>query len=164
LFHAVETRTSSPLRVSRDSESLTAIGIKDLFPVGEGAGFAGGSIVSAAVDGMAVAEAVLNQLYGEQDREGRSEEQLISVGFSYWFTRGSISQGEGYVCKLSLSTKQDPGLPSIMRFTFLRVRSYEIWERPAHTASYAPARFDTTSYAPEFDKVPDSRTRPIQKS
>jgi uncharacterized FAD-dependent dehydrogenase len=81
LLHAVETRTSSPLRVSRDSESLTAIGIENLFPAGEGAGFAGG-IVSAAVDGMAVAEAVLDQLYGE-DREGRSEEQLKSVGFSY---------------------------------------------------------------------------------
>jgi uncharacterized FAD-dependent dehydrogenase len=82
LLHAVETRTSSPLRVSRDSESLTAIGIENLFPAGEGAGFAGG-IVSAAVDGMAVAEAVLDQLYG-QDREGRSsQEQLKSVGFSY---------------------------------------------------------------------------------
>jgi uncharacterized FAD-dependent dehydrogenase len=81
LLHAVETRTSSPLRVSRDSESLTAIGIENLFPAGEGAGFAGG-IVSAAVDGMAVAEAVLDQLYGE-NREGRSEEQLKSVGFSY---------------------------------------------------------------------------------
>jgi uncharacterized FAD-dependent dehydrogenase len=44
LFHSVETRTSSPLRVSRDSESLTAIGIENMFPVGEEAGFAGGIV------------------------------------------------------------------------------------------------------------------------
>ena len=58
LLHAVETRTSSPLRVAREKETMEAIGCRKLYPVGEGAGFAGG-IVSAAVDGMAVAESVL---------------------------------------------------------------------------------------------------------
>lgn len=67
LLHAVETRTSSPVRVSRDEMSLQAIGIRGLFPAGEGAGFAGG-IVSAAVDGMVVAEAVLDQAYNGQRR------------------------------------------------------------------------------------------------
>jgi uncharacterized FAD-dependent dehydrogenase len=38
LLHAVETRTSSPVRISRDDETLQAIGTEDLFPVGEGAG------------------------------------------------------------------------------------------------------------------------------
>ena len=61
LLHAVETRTSSPVRVSRDRETMQAIGTQLLFPSGEGAGFAGG-IVSAAVDGMAVAEAVCSAL------------------------------------------------------------------------------------------------------
>jgi uncharacterized FAD-dependent dehydrogenase len=42
LLHAVETRTSSPLRIARDDTSFQAIGIKSLFPAGEGAGFAGG--------------------------------------------------------------------------------------------------------------------------
>jgi hypothetical protein len=58
LLHAVETRTSSPVRIARDPYTLSAIGINNLFPAGEGAGFAGG-IVSAAVDGLAVADAVL---------------------------------------------------------------------------------------------------------
>lgn len=54
---AFETRTSSPVRVERDEESLEALGVKGLYPCGEGAGYAGG-IVSAALDGMRVAEAI----------------------------------------------------------------------------------------------------------
>ena len=46
----VETRTSSPVRIVRDSETLQHVGLEGLFPCGEGAGYAGG-IVSAAVDG-----------------------------------------------------------------------------------------------------------------
>ena len=46
----VETRTSSPVRIVRDSDTLQHAQIKGLFPCGEGAGYAGG-IVSAAVDG-----------------------------------------------------------------------------------------------------------------
>jgi uncharacterized FAD-dependent dehydrogenase len=46
----VETRTSSPVRIVRDNETLQHVTIKGLFPCGEGAGYAGG-IVSAAVDG-----------------------------------------------------------------------------------------------------------------
>lgn len=53
----VETRTSSPVRILRDSETLQHIRICGLFPCGEGAGYAGG-IVSAAVDGERCAEAV----------------------------------------------------------------------------------------------------------
>lgn len=51
----VESRTSSPVRIPRDAESLQHPQIKGLFPCGEGAGFAGG-IVSAAIDGMRCAE------------------------------------------------------------------------------------------------------------
>ncbi len=53
----VETRTSSPIRIKRDDDSLQSINIKGLYPTGEGAGYAGG-ILSAAVDGIKVAEAV----------------------------------------------------------------------------------------------------------
>lgn len=56
----LESRTSSPVRILRD-ESMQCVGIKGLFPCGEGAGYAGG-IMSAAVDGIKVAEAVA-QLY-----------------------------------------------------------------------------------------------------
>ena len=52
-----ETRTSSPVRVTRDAETLQHIAMPGLFPCGEGAGYAGG-IVSAAVDGERCADAV----------------------------------------------------------------------------------------------------------
>lgn len=52
-----ETRTSSPVRIPRDNETLNHIQISGLFPCGEGAGYAGG-IVSAALDGERCAEAV----------------------------------------------------------------------------------------------------------
>ena len=52
---AVETRTSSPVRIVRDNETLMHIQIEGLFPCGEGAGYAGG-IVSAGVDGERCAE------------------------------------------------------------------------------------------------------------
>lgn len=53
----VETRTSSPIRIKRDDETLQSINTQGLFPTGEGAGYAGG-ILSAAVDGIRIAEAV----------------------------------------------------------------------------------------------------------
>ena len=55
----VETRTSSPVRIVRDKETLQHTTIRGLFPCGEGAGYAGG-IVSAGVDGERCAEAVAN--------------------------------------------------------------------------------------------------------
>lgn len=51
----VETRTSSPVRINRDRETLQHITLKGLYPCGEGAGYAGG-IVSAAIDGERCAE------------------------------------------------------------------------------------------------------------
>ncbi len=53
----VETRTSSPIRIKRDDNTLESINTKGLYPCGEGAGYAGG-ILSAGVDGIKVAEAV----------------------------------------------------------------------------------------------------------
>ena len=58
---AVETRTSSPVRIVRDRETLQHIRIQGLFPCGEGAGYAGG-IVSAGVDGERCAESVAQYL------------------------------------------------------------------------------------------------------
>lgn len=52
---AVETRTSSPVRIVRDNETLQHVQVEGLFPCGEGAGYAGG-IVSAGVDGERCAE------------------------------------------------------------------------------------------------------------
>jgi uncharacterized FAD-dependent dehydrogenase len=53
----VETRTSSPIRIPRKEDTLQSVNIQGLYPAGEGAGYAGG-ILSAAVDGIRVAEAV----------------------------------------------------------------------------------------------------------
>ena len=56
LLTAPETRSSSPVRILRDEQKQSAL--RGLYPCGEGAGYAGG-IMSAAVDGMLCAEAIL---------------------------------------------------------------------------------------------------------
>ncbi|MBO1323054.1 NAD(P)/FAD-dependent oxidoreductase [Acanthopleuribacter pedis] len=56
---AVESRTSAPIRITRDAR-FEAEGVRGLFPIGEGAGYAGG-IVSAAVDGLRVAEILIGE-------------------------------------------------------------------------------------------------------
>ena len=55
VLHAVESRTSSPVRIPRDRETLEHPQLKGFYPCGEGAGYAGG-IVSAAIDGIKCAE------------------------------------------------------------------------------------------------------------
>ncbi|MHC5109194.1 MAG: NAD(P)/FAD-dependent oxidoreductase [Planctomycetota bacterium] len=58
IITAPETRASAPIRMDRDRDSRCALGVEDLYPVGEGAGYAGG-IVSAAVDGIKSADAII---------------------------------------------------------------------------------------------------------
>jgi hypothetical protein len=65
LLTGVETRTSSPIRITRDDE-FQSLNTRGLFPAGEGAGYAGG-ILSAAVDGIKVAEAVALSMTARQD-------------------------------------------------------------------------------------------------
>jgi uncharacterized FAD-dependent dehydrogenase len=60
----VETRTSSPVRITRDSETLQSLNVRGLYPAGEGAGYAGG-ILSAGVDGIKVAEAVAKSILAQ---------------------------------------------------------------------------------------------------
>ncbi len=60
LLSGVESRTSSPVRILRNKEMIS--NIDNLFPCGEGAGYAGG-IMSAAMDGMKVAEAMINKMH-----------------------------------------------------------------------------------------------------
>jgi len=57
----VESRTSSPVRITRDAETFQSLNVRGLYPCGEGAGYAGG-ILSAGVDGIKVAEAVARNL------------------------------------------------------------------------------------------------------
>ena len=60
LLHGVETRTSSPVQITRCTNSFESVSLPGLYPAGEGAGYAGG-IVSAAVDGMRVSEALIHK-------------------------------------------------------------------------------------------------------
>ena len=61
LLTAVESRSSSPIRIIRDKETLQSIKYEGLYPCGEGCGYAGG-IVSAGVDGIKCAEAIIDSL------------------------------------------------------------------------------------------------------
>jgi uncharacterized FAD-dependent dehydrogenase len=63
---ATESRTSSPVRIPRDHISMQHPQIKNLYPCGEGAGYAGG-IVSAAMDGEKIANQIAMVLYGERN-------------------------------------------------------------------------------------------------
>ncbi len=64
-FHGIESRTSSPIRILRDPQTLQSVSHKGLYPTGEGAGYAGG-ITSAACDGIKVAEAIVH-LFNHQN-------------------------------------------------------------------------------------------------
>ena len=109
LLHGVETRTSSPVRVPRDTKTLQASGVDNLFPSGEGenttrhthglsfhwkfsnfcccfvpkgAGFAGG-IVSAAVDGLLVANAIKTEFVAHDKNSLFNDGDKASIGFDY---------------------------------------------------------------------------------
>ncbi len=61
LLHGVESRTSCPLRITRDAVSYQSLSHSGLYPAGEGAGYAGG-ITSAACDGIKIAEAIVAEV------------------------------------------------------------------------------------------------------
>ena len=64
ILTGVETRTSSPIRITRDPVSLQSLNTRGLYPAGEGAGYAGG-ILSAGVDGIKVAEALAKAILAD---------------------------------------------------------------------------------------------------
>lgn len=66
VLHAVESRTSSPVRIPRDPETFESVSTEGLFPCGEGPGYAGG-ITSAAVDGMRAALAWIGKFVRPSD-------------------------------------------------------------------------------------------------
>jgi uncharacterized FAD-dependent dehydrogenase len=59
-LHGVESRTSCPIRITRDPETMLSLSHSGLYPCGEGAGYAGG-ITSAACDGIRIAEAIVDE-------------------------------------------------------------------------------------------------------
>ena len=60
----IESRTSAPLRILRDTDNGESVSHAGLYPAGEGAGYAGG-IMSAAIDGIKTAERITARLSGE---------------------------------------------------------------------------------------------------
>jgi uncharacterized FAD-dependent dehydrogenase len=62
---AVETRTSSPIQITRDRDTMQSLNVEGLYPAGEGAGYAGG-ILSAGIDGIKVAEAMALAMNAEK--------------------------------------------------------------------------------------------------
>ncbi|WP_282282788.1 NAD(P)/FAD-dependent oxidoreductase [Pseudomonas sp. PS02302] len=68
ILTGIETRTSSPVRITRDNDSLQSLNLRGLYPAGEGAGYAGG-ILSAGVDGIKVAEALAKAMLAEGDAQ-----------------------------------------------------------------------------------------------
>jgi uncharacterized protein len=76
-LHAVESRTSCPIRVTRNSETLQSLSHKGLYPCGEGAGYAGG-ITSAACDGIRIVEKILEDQILE--REPPTVERALTLG------------------------------------------------------------------------------------
>lgn len=64
LMIGLESRTSSPVQVVRDAETLQSVSVARLYPAGEGAGYAGG-IVSAAIDGIRCIRAAAESISGK---------------------------------------------------------------------------------------------------
>ena len=62
LMIAMETRTSTPVRIVRDKENFECTALKNLYPCGEGSGYSGG-IVSSAMDGVSAANALIKQIF-----------------------------------------------------------------------------------------------------
>jgi hypothetical protein len=73
ILTGVETRTSSPVRITRRPD-FQSVAVRGLYPAGEGAGYAGG-IMSAAVDGIKVAEAVAQHLTSKEADHGSIKEE-----------------------------------------------------------------------------------------
>ena len=65
VLHAPESRTSSPISIPRNPETLEHVEVTGLYPCGEGAGYAGG-IISAAIDGINCVDAIVKK-YQNQD-------------------------------------------------------------------------------------------------
>jgi len=85
ILTGIETRTSSPVRISRDRETLQSLNTRGLYPAGEGAGYAGG-ILSAGVDGVKIAEslakAMLDDFGCEENAGEKNANQTHNNGTS----------------------------------------------------------------------------------
>ncbi len=79
ILTGVETRTSSPVRITRDHETLQSLNLRGLYPAGEGAGYAGG-ILSAGVDGIKVAEALAKAMLTDLQSGDLASDKIKGAG------------------------------------------------------------------------------------
>jgi uncharacterized FAD-dependent dehydrogenase len=80
IFTGVETRTSSPVRIKRDDLTFESINTHGLYPAGEGAGYAGG-ILSAAIDGIEVSEAVACSILGITNPHAKIKDRPVVTDY-----------------------------------------------------------------------------------
>lgn len=80
IFTGVETRTSSPVRIKRDDLTFESINTQGLYPAGEGAGYAGG-ILSAAIDGIEVSEAVACSILGITNPHAKIKDRPVVTDY-----------------------------------------------------------------------------------
>lgn len=80
IFTGVETRTSSPIRIKRDDLTFESINTHGLYPAGEGAGYAGG-ILSAAIDGIEVSEAVACSILGITNPNAKIKDRPVVTDY-----------------------------------------------------------------------------------
>jgi len=78
VIHAPESRTSSPVSIPRDWETLEHVEVKGLYPCAEGAGYAGG-IMSAAIDGINCVDKILEKYAIQAPSEIQSAEEKLIV-------------------------------------------------------------------------------------
>ena len=133
----VETRTSSPVRITRDNDTLQSLNVRGLYPCGEGAGYAGG-ILSAGVDGIKVAEAVRINVDGEQTAMSMKDRQpmkfddikkLHQKKYREEF-RHFLVEGEHLVLELQKAAVKNP----LLQGSKLYVTSeHEHWRSPFET-------------------------------
>ena len=133
----VETRTSSPVRMTRGAD-FQSLNVKGLYPAGEGAGYAGG-ILSAAIDGIKVAEAVALGLRGPRRRlrlsYSSSLDRLRSMitAATTAPTAAPIASVRSGCSRTSLTTNFAAFLPPVRRCSRRRRRS-----RPRRQAHAGP--------------------------
>ena len=125
----VESRTSSPVRITRDDENrCRASTCAGLYPCGEGAGYAGG-ILSAGVDGIRVAEAVARSLVMKFEDIKKLHQKKFREELGHF-----LLEGEHLVQELQKAALHDARLrASEVYFT----REYSHWAQPAHRHTWS---------------------------
>jgi uncharacterized FAD-dependent dehydrogenase len=156
----VETRTSSPISIRRD-DAFQSLNTRGLYPAGEGAGYAGG-ILSAAIDGIKVAEAVATAERQRSAAVSTSPEPVTAIGRSCGadsmarVSRGFDATVASFTCFM---TRNDPDQHRKVRLLVDRIPPFEIKAHDAD-AAFGPQRWRRRIFPCEAQRVPLARRVP----